>query len=212
MDDYLIKRKRYLWLLLFWPGYLIAFFAVEKMAVTGGYTVIHCALDDSIPFCEIFIIPYIIWYPFWVLMLFYTVKYEPPVFIRLMKYLMITLTISLVIYIIWPNGQDMWPEVFPRNNVFTWITGLIYMADNNTNVCPSEHVQTAFGVVFAAMNTKRFSGKKSMIFFWTEAILVVLGVVFIKQHSVIDVIAAVPLILLGYFTSFHKRSQPEKTI
>ena len=202
------KEKRYLLLLLFWPFFLTAFFVVEKMAVTGGYTAIHCALDDKIPFCEYFIIPYVIWYPFWVLMLLYTLIYEVPVFIRFMKYLIITLLISLVIYIVWPTGQDMWPEVFPRDNFFTWLTGLIYMADNNTNVCPSEHVQTAFGVVFAAMETRRLSGRKWMIFFWSEAILVAFSVVFIKQHSILDVVAAIPVILIGYYFSFHKRKVP----
>ena len=201
------KENRHYLLLLYWPIFLVSFFVVEKMAVTGGYTAIHCALDDKIPFCEYFIIPYVIWYPFWVLMLLYCLIREVPVFVSFMKYLMITLTISMVIYIVWPSGQDMWPEVFPRNNFFTWLTGLIYAADNNTNVCPSEHVSTAFGVVFAAMQTKRLSGKAWMAFFWTEAILVALSVAFIKQHSVLDVAAAVPVILIGYFFAFYKRKK-----
>lgn len=196
------KEYRHLFLVLFWPVFTIAFFNIEKMAATGGYTVIHCALDDMIPFCEIFIIPYVVWYPFWVFMLIYALGFEVPVFIRFMKYLMITLTISIVIYIVWPTGQDMWPEKFPRDNIFTWLTGLIYKADYNTNICPSEHVTTAFGVVFAAMSSKRLSSKKWMIFFWTEAILVVLSIAFIKQHSVLDALAAVPVIMTGYFAAF----------
>ncbi|MCR5685885.1 MAG: phosphatidic acid phosphatase [Lachnospiraceae bacterium] len=200
-----MKNRRYLLLLLYWPFFLITFFLVERIAYNNGYTVIHCVLDDRIPFCEYFIIPYVIWYPFWVLMLLYALIREVPVFIRFSKYLMITLTISLIIYIVWPTGQDMWPAEFPRNNFFTWLTGLIYKADTNTNVCPSEHVSTAFGTVFAAMSSKRFSGRKWMIFFWAEAILVALSVAFIKQHSVLDVAAAVPIILIGYFTAFHKK-------
>ncbi len=203
------KQYRHLFLLLFWPVFLVAFFGTEILAVRNGYTVIHCSLDDAIPFCEYFIIPYVVWYPFWVLMLLYTAGFEVPVFIKFMKYLIITLTISLIIYVIWPSGQDMWPKVFPRDNFFTWLTGLIYKADNNTNICPSEHVQTGFGVVFAAMKTKRLSGRKWMVFFWTEAILVAFSVAFVKQHSVIDVAAAVPVILIGYFASFHERSRED---
>ncbi|MBR4725541.1 MAG: hypothetical protein IK071_07150 [Lachnospiraceae bacterium] len=200
------KQYRHLFLLLYWPFFLVAFFVVERMAYNGGYTAIHCALDDKIPFCEYFIIPYVIWYPFWVFMLLYAVGFEIPVFIRFSKYLMITLTLSLIIYIVWPTGQDMWPEVFPRNNFFTWLTGLIYTADTNTNVCPSEHVSTAFGTVFAAMASKRFSAsKKWMIFFWTEAVFVALSVAFVKQHSVLDVAAAVPIILIGYFAAFWRK-------
>ena len=196
-------RYRHLFLLLFWPFFLVSFFWSEHMAVEGGFTIVKCALDDKIPFCEYFIIPYVIWYPFWILMVLYTCGFEVPVFIKLMRYLMLTLVLALLIYLIWPTGHDMWPEKFPRDNFFTWLTGLIYGADNPTNVCPSEHVSTAFGVVLAARETKHLSGKKWMIFFWTEAILVAVSVPLIKQHSVIDIFAAIPLILVGYLWGFY---------
>ena len=198
-------RYRHLFLLLFWPFYLFSFFWSEQMAWDGGFTIVKCAFDEKIPFCEYMIIPYVIWYPFWVLMVLYTCGFDVPVFINLMKYLMLTLTISLFIYIIWPTGHDMWPKVFPRDNFFTWLTKLIYAADHPTNVCPSEHVSTAFGVVFAARESKRLSGRKWMIFFWGEAIMIAVSVAFIKQHSVIDVFAAIPIILIGYFWAFHRR-------
>ncbi len=200
-----IKKKEYrhLFLLLFWPIYLFAFFGLEILASTNGYSVVHCALDDKIPFCEYFIIPYVIWYPFWILMVLYSVSFEVPVFVRLMKYMIVTLTISLIIYSIWPNGQEMWPDEFPRKNFFSWLTGIIYKLDHNTNVCPSEHVSTGFGVVFAASVSKRFSKKWILFLFWLEAVLVAVSVTFVKQHSVVDVIAAIPVILIGYFVGFH---------
>ena len=159
------RKYRHLFLLLYWPVILTGYFIAQRVALKTGYTVIHCALDDIIPFCEVFIIP----------------------------------------YFIWPTGQDMWPAQFPRDNVLTWLTGILYSLDINTNVCPSEHVQFIFGVTFAAQNSKRFSGKGWMIFFWTEALLIVVGVAFVKQHSVIDVAAAMPLILIGYYFSFYRK-------
>ncbi len=204
------KEYRHLFLLLFWPVYLALFFGTEILAASKGYTVIHCGLDDMIPFCEWFIIPYVIWYPFWILMVLYTAGFEVEVFKQLMTYLILTLTISLLIYFFWPTGQDMWPKEFPRDNFLTWLTGLIYQADHNTDVCPSEHVSTGFGVVFAAMASKRFSKSRlAMFLFWLEAVLVAVSVAFIKQHSVIDVAAAVPVILIGYFAAFypHRRKK-----
>lgn len=208
-----IRKPEYkhLFLLLFWPVYLFIFFLTERVTITGGYTMVHCALDDKIPFCEYFIIPYAIWYPFWIFMVLYTVGFEVPVFKRLMRYFMVTLTISLIIYIIWPTGQDMWPKQFPRDNFCVWLTKLIYSLDRPTDVCPSEHVSTAFGVVFAAAASKRFSGKVALTLCWLEAILVAVGVAFVKQHSVIDVVAAIPVILIGYFTSFHKWKRDDDT-
>lgn len=204
-------QYRHLFLLLFWPVFLPCFFIVERLSVTRGFNLIHCAFDDMIPFCEIFIIPYVIWYPMVALTIVFTAGFDVPVFIRFSKYLMITLTISLIIYLVWPSGHDLWLTEFPRDNILTRITQLLYRLDVNTNICPSEHVTSGFGAVFAAMRTKRLSGKKWMIFFWTEAVLVVLSVVFVKQHSVIDVVAAIPVILVGYMFSFYKRDQGAKT-
>ena len=203
-------RYRHLFYLLFWPFFLASFFISEQMAVDGGFTIVKCALDDKIPFCEVFVIPYVIWYPFWIFMVLYTCGFEVPVFVKLMKYLIMTLTLALFIYLFWPSGHDMWPEKFPRENFFTWIISQIYGVDHPTNVCPSEHVSTAFGVVLAARETKHLSGKKWMIFFWSEAILVALSVAFIKQHSIIDVFAAIPLILVGYLYGFYLPKWKEK--
>ena len=205
------KEYRHVFLLLYWPFFVVAFFLVGAIAQEKDYAVIHCGLDDMIPFCEYFVIPYIIWFPFWILMVLYTLGFEPKTFVRLMKYLIVTLTITMTIYVIWPNGQDMWPDPLPRKNFFTWIVGIVYSTDHNTNVCPSEHVSTAFGVVFAAMDSKRFSGKRS-IWFWIIAIAITLSVVYIKQHSVLDILAAIPVILIGYFVGFfpkrRKKTEP----
>jgi len=195
------KEYRHLWTLLFWPVYAVLFFLIGAIVEKGDYYVVHCALDDMIPFCEIFVIPYIIWFPFWILMGVYTLCFEVPTYIRYTKYLIVTLGLSLSIYVLWPNGQNMWPDPLPRQNFFTWIVSIIYETDHPTNVCPSEHVSTAFGVVFAAMDSKRFSGKRS-IAFWIIAILITLSVVFIKQHSALDILAAIPVILIGYFFAF----------
>ena len=205
-----IKKQEYrhLFLFLFWPVYLVLFFLIETLAANNGYTVIHCALDDKIPFNEWFIIPYVIWYPFWILMVLYSAGFEVPVFKKLMTYLIVTLSISLLIYAIWPNGQDMWPEKFPRDNFLTWLTRAIYNLDHNTNVCPSEHVTSGFGVAFAAMASKRFrKSRTAMVLIWLEAILVPVSVVFVKQHSILDVFAAIPLTLFGYYVAFcpHKK-------
>ena len=46
-----------------------------------------------------------------------------------------------------------------------------------------------------------------MVLIWLEAILVPVSVVFVKQHSILDVFAAIPLTLFGYYVAFcpHKK-------
>ena len=49
-------------LLLCWVVYFLLYFLTENLIPTDACHVIHCALDDIIPFCEWFLIPYVLWY------------------------------------------------------------------------------------------------------------------------------------------------------
>ncbi|MDY4204108.1 MAG: phosphoesterase, partial [Porcincola intestinalis] len=55
--------KHALWFLLYSAFYMTAFSAVEK-AGHVHYHVIHTWLDEQIPFCRFFIIPYFLWFGF----------------------------------------------------------------------------------------------------------------------------------------------------
>ena len=52
------ELKYVLWL----PVYLLSFFVIERVVVTG-YRPTQTWLDAYIPFCEWFVIPYCLWYP-----------------------------------------------------------------------------------------------------------------------------------------------------
>lgn len=56
-----VSDYRHLWMLSFWILYLILYVVVEH-AVTTDYWVSYLPLDDKIPFCEYFIIPYCMWH------------------------------------------------------------------------------------------------------------------------------------------------------
>ena len=49
-------------LLLFWPVFGLAFLALERFRPHAAYHVMHCALDDAIPFSEWALIPYLLWF------------------------------------------------------------------------------------------------------------------------------------------------------
>ena len=58
-----LKRYSHIWILSYAFIYLPWFSYLEK-TVTRNFTVIHTALDDYIPFCEIFVIPYFLWFAY----------------------------------------------------------------------------------------------------------------------------------------------------
>ena len=121
--------------------------------------------------------------------------------------LILTTAIAVATYIIWPNEQQLRPDLstLGRSNILTWATGIIYSVDTNTNVCPSLHCIGGFAVAFAAVSCPRCNTRGWKVFFYTLAMLICASTVFMKQHSIADFFAAIPLILIGYFLFYFPR-------
>ena len=190
-------KFRHLKLLLFWPAFGIAFFILERI-LNLKYHMVSCSLDAKIPFCEFFVIPYYFWFVFLIGMLVWSLLFDIPTFKRYMKYIIITYTATLLIYVIYPTAQDLRPNEFARNNIFTHIVSMLYNFDTNTNVCPSMHVIGSFAVYFSARNSKHFGTRGWRIAFLIVALLISISTVFLKQHSVVDIFAALILCAIVY--------------
>jgi membrane-associated phospholipid phosphatase len=187
---------RHLLLLLGWVGYFLLYFLTENLIPAEECHPVWCKLDDIIPFHELFVIPYVGWYVLIVVSLGYFALYNIENFKGLQTYIMITQAVAMVIYIIWPTRQDLRPTEFPRENVLTWIMGIIYSADTNTGVCPSLHVAYSLGI--ASVWVKRKESRpvtKALIV--VSVVLICLSTMFIKQHSFVDLVAAIPVGLLA---------------
>lgn len=192
----------HLWLLLYWPVYGLFFYGVERLWIRDSYYPVECAWDSLIPFCEYFLVPYLFWFVFLVGFLGYGLFFDVSSFRRMMKFIMLTYSVTLVIYLLFPNCQELRPEVFERDNVFTRFMAAFYTYDTNTNVCPSIHVIGSFAVMFSAWHSKHFSTAGWRIAFLVTAVLISISTVFLKQHSVLDILAALPVCLVGYLVAF----------
>lgn len=209
------EQFRHLKLLLFWPVFGILFFLMERGGILHHYHLIHCALDDMIPFCEYFLIPYLFWFVFIVGMLLYTLLFDTESFKKFMYFIIITYSVTLVIYVFFPSAQHLRPAVFPRDNLFTQFLTYFYSFDTDTNVCPSIHVIGSLAVMFAAWHCKRFKSRGWKTAFTVAAILISISTVFIKQHSVLDLIAALPICFGAYVVVYYgfleKRGEKKTT-
>lgn len=199
---------RHLKLLWGWVGYLVMYFLTENLIPAEACHPVHCFLDDVIPFCEWFVIPYVSWYFLIVFSLGYFLLYNVDSFQKLQTYIILTQVIAMAVYIIYPNRQDLRPEVFPRENVLTAILGLIYRTDTNTGVCPSLHVAYSLGIASTWLR------EKAVALPWRIAIALWCGVIciavsFVKQHSVVDIFAACLMcIFVEWFVFFRKKHTP----
>lgn len=197
------NEYRHLLYLLGWPGYFLMFFLTEQLIPADKCYSVHCFLDDIVPFCEWFVIPYVGWYLLIVGSLIYFALYNPDNFKGVMKFIIVTQIVAMAVYIIFPNRQDLRPEVFPRDNILTDCVKLLYSLDTNTNVCPSLHVAYSIGIASTWLKEKNASviTKTLLVIF---CISVCLSVAFVKQHSVVDIFAALPMCLLAEIIAFRK--------
>lgn len=183
-------------LLGWWGVYFGLFVLTENLIPAESCSVVHCFLDDMVPFCEVFLIPYVLWYLWVAGSLLYFALYSIDSFLRLQRFLMVTQLAAMVIYILLPSRQELRPAAFPRDNWLTRGVGLLYAVDTNTNVCPSMHVAFSLGVASVWLKEREasFLFKGLTVGF---AMLVCLSTVFLKQHSAVDFFAALPVCLLA---------------
>ncbi len=200
---------RHLWYLLYWPLFGLVFWALERVWVRPCHLV-HCALDDAIPFCEVFLIPYLLWFVFLTGMVAYTLFYDVEAFRGLMRFVVVSYTAALVIYILFPSCQELRPLVFPRDNALTRFLAGFYRFDTNTNVCPSLHVIGSWAVAASAWHSRRLSTPGWRCAFTGTAFLISVSTVFLKQHSAWDLLVAVLVCLLAQRLAYGaRREQPQ---
>ncbi|HKM34230.1 MAG TPA: phosphatase PAP2 family protein [Lachnospiraceae bacterium] len=177
----------------------LTWFCILEKNVTKNYTLIHMALDDYIPFSEVFVIPYFLWFAYVsvvVMFLFFKDKTE---YYRACTFLFTGMTIFLIVSTIWPNGHHLRPHIMPRDNIFTQMISALYKTDTPTNLWPSIHVYNSLGAHFAIAKSKHMEKHKgikagSLIL----AISIVLSTVLIKQHSIFDVLTGIGMAGIMY--------------
>lgn len=194
------------WVMLYAFIYMPWFSWLEN-TVTSNYYVIHSVFDDYIPFLEIFIVPYLMWFIYMAITFFYFLFTDKQSFYKMTVLLISGMTLFLIICTIFPNGLNLRPTVFARDNIFVDLVRMVYTTDTPTNVLPSLHVYNSIGCYIAIRNSeklKQYRWVQPAAFILTVSI--VLSTMFLKQHSVVDVVAAA---VMAYFL-YHFVYEPEK--
>lgn len=177
--------------------YMIAFGYLEQR--NTSYYVIHFGIDAYIPFCEYFIIPYLLWFVYVALAVIYFGIKDQDEGNKLVAFLIAGMTIFLIVSAVFPNGHHLRPKTFERDNIFVDMVKKLYIVDTSTNVVPSIHVYNSLAVMITVWRTKLLKNHKVI-----RAGLMLLGVtiicstVLLKQHSMLDVMVAFILGALVY--------------
>jgi membrane-associated phospholipid phosphatase len=193
-----LRRNKHILFILYCPLYLYCFQWLEARD-NVAFTDIHCVIDDWIPFCEIFVIPYVLWFVYVaaVILYLYLQRKHLEDYYRCAVMLILGMSTCLLIYYLFPNEQNLRPSQLAHKNILTDIIQFIYASDTNTNVLPSIHVYNAITIHFAFATSHGFRKK----YRWRIASLILcslicLSTMFLKQHSLLDVLAGLGLFLI----------------
>lgn len=193
-----IKKYRHAWVLLYGFIYMPWFIYLEKRTDVH-YFLIHSPFDDYIPFVEYFIVPYLLWFAFVAVAAGYFFFTDKTGFYRLSAFLIVGMTFFLFLCTVFPNGLNLRPATFARDNIFVELVKHVYATDTPTNVLPSIHVFNSLGVCIAIWHSEALKKHRKIQYgAYLLAVLIILSTVFLKQHSVTDVIAAFALACVIY--------------
>ena len=212
LNNLFSKEFRHLWLLTFWILFAVLFYSAEAVHPTDFYYDMYWpALDDAIPFCEWFVIPYVWWFVFMLGIHLYTGLYDIEQFKKLMYYIMITYGLGVLTFYVFPTEQNLRPDIanLGRSNFLTRFMADFYEFDTSTNVCPSLHAVGSIAVWASARNCKVFQRVGWRIYHTVTMVLICMSTVFLKQHSIIDVFAAIPICALAYWVVYGRK--PKKS-
>ena len=195
--------------------YLAAFDFLETRISIPHVLLVHCRLDDLIPFCKYAVIPYFAWFLWIPFTLFYLLWKAPrEEFWRLCLPLFTGMTIALACYVLLPTGLALRPRFVPGSDVFARIVRFLYRTDTATNVCPSIHVLNSVTLLLAYYRSHIFDTPRRRWMRPAAAVLcvsIVCSTVLLKQHSCIDVAlgALLALVLDSAFTAAERSQLPQ---
>ena len=196
-----IKTHRYCLAGLYMLVFLSGFFLLELHEPSDVH-IIHCAVDDLIPFNEWFVLPYFLWYA-WVpvFMIYFMIK-DREAYLRLCFVMFAGATFCLFVYLLAPNGLNLRQEITSQN-FCAQIVRFLRSVDPPNNVCPSIHVFNSIAINTVIEHSNAFKHKKLVLVgSFILALAICMSTFFLKQHSVVDVFWACVLGLILYPLSY----------
>lgn len=190
MKKYYGRYKHAIPLIIYAAIYCVWFAWLERTVVHPD-TIIHMKIDDMIPFCELFVIPYFLWFGYVSIVVLYCFFKNKQEYYKTCVFLFTGMTAFLVISTLWPNGHHLRPYIMPRDNIFSSLVAHLYNMDTPTNLWPSIHVYNSIGAHLAVVHSQKLAKNKAILSgSFILFVSIVLSTVFIKQHSMFDVLTA----------------------
>lgn len=134
---------------------MLAFMLMEQSNVK--IHIIHSLADDRIPFCEYFIIPYVMWYFFLIgTVIYFAVLCPSKRILSVSRNFRCRYDAVFTDFLVYPNGQHLRPDLTNAgDSVFLNVVRFLYKIDTPTNIFPSMHVFNATASCIALYQNER---------------------------------------------------------
>lgn len=170
------------------------FYGLLNNSTRGVYSLVT-DLDKAIPFSEVFIIPYMLWYPFIVLTLIYFCFYYKDVYYKTLSTLVLGMILCYGVYFFFQTTVPR-PELIGED-ILTKFVRIVYNSDNPYNCFPSIHVLTSYAMIIG-MRKSGSNNQKVKNAISATAWIVILSTLLVKQHVILDVVFGVMFAKLAY--------------
>ncbi len=202
-SDFVHRHKEGIPFLVYTVAYLTWFSILENKVIVPKY-LIHLSADNHIPFVPAFIIPYELWFPYVLVTVLYFLFTAKEEYKRLFVFLTTGMTLFLIVSTLFPNGQNLRPNLIGNEGFFEGWVAHLYKTDTPTNIWPSIHVYNSLGIEFAVARSEKLKKYKFIrISSFILCILIIMSTMFLKQHSVFDVGTAIILGVLMYYLVYY---------
>ncbi len=196
-SDYIIMKelikKRHLIPIAVWFVIYMGLFGFLEIVPPKDVHLIHCALDDRIPNMAIFIYPYVSWFPYIVVCAALAIKnLDDRQFKKTVLVLTTGMNIFLFISYVWPTGLDLRESiVYDLHALSGNLLKFVQTVDTPKSVFPSMHVYVTLVLQYTLEMQKKLVPAWGIWVGRVLAVLIVLSTMFTKQHSAVDVTAAI---------------------
>lgn len=191
-------KRRLTGVLIFGALYLLAFAWMEQRDVR--IHLIRMEIDRKIPFCEYFIIPYLLWFFFVAATVLYFALFceDDREYYKLVTTLAIGMVLFVIISYVYPNGHNLRPKL-SGDSIFIRMVQILYKVDTPTNILPSLHVFNSIACGIALLKNRIVKQHRVLCAaIVVLAVSIVLSTVLLKQHSMLDVLVAFMMNLVCY--------------
>lgn len=186
-------KKRHLIPIAVWFVIYMGLFGFLEIVPPKDVHLIHCALDDRIPNMAIFIYPYVSWFPYIVVCAVLAIKnLDDRQFKKAVLVLTTGMNIFLFISYMWPTGLDLRESiVYDLHTLSGNLLKFVQTVDTPKSVFPSMHVYVTLVLQYTLEMRKKLVPAWGIWVGRVLAVLIVLSTMFTKQHSAVDVTAAI---------------------